>query len=142
MNSFWRFLSLGGALVLMVVAGVWVANVYLFPAPKSRAADPEQPSFSVQEPVVQPAPTIAAPTIPVEGSIQKSVETCREERRAMRSASQRTTTEKAYVAQCRAAATATLPPVIASPTSPSEPPVNSPAPAASTPGAGLPAPKR
>ena len=199
MNSFWRFLSLGGALVVVVVAAIWVAIVYLFPAPRSSPATKasEPMSFNVQGAVTQPAPIVAAPTVPSqtsiaqktveacqeewrairaagqrtttekayvaecqtggataqtspsptttallpsEGGAQKTVEACQEEWRAMRTAGQRTTTEKAYVAQCRTAAPDTSPAVTALPASPSGPPMNSPAPAASTAGGGSPAP--
>ena len=72
-----------------------------------------------------PTPTAAQP------SFQKSVEACQEEWRAMRAANERTTTEKAYVAQCRAAATATSPALTGLPASPSGPAENIPTPAPS-----------
>jgi len=109
MNSFWRFLSLGSALILMgVVAGILVAKVYLhlFPGPTFSAADPEQTPSNVPDAVAQPAPPVAAPPIPSQGRIEKTVEACQEEWRAMRATGERTTTEKAYVAQCRAGDTA------------------------------------
>jgi hypothetical protein len=105
MNSLWRFLSLGGALVIVVVAAIWVAVVYLFPpVPKSPApTPPEQKSFNVRDAVAPLAPTAAAPILPSQDSTtRKTVQVCQEEWRAMRAAGQRTTTEKAYIAQCRA----------------------------------------
>jgi hypothetical protein len=88
----------------VVVAGFWVATVYFFPVPKSPATYPSEPmSLNAQGAVSQPAPTIAAPTVPSQASIaQKTVEACQEEWRAIRGAVPRTTTEKAYVAECRA----------------------------------------
>ena len=109
MNSFWRFLSLGSALILVVVvAGILLAKVYLhlFPGPTFSAADRQQPLSNVQDAVAEPAPPIAAPPIPSQDRIEKTVEACQEEWRAMRATGQRTTTEKAYVAQCRAGDTA------------------------------------
>src|SRR5262249_8315298 len=105
MNSFWRFLSLGSALILMVVVtGILAAKVYLhlFPGPTFSAADRQQPLSNVEDAVAEPAPPIAAPPIPSQGRIEKTVEACQEEWRAMRATGQRTTTEIAYVAQCRA----------------------------------------
>jgi hypothetical protein len=91
---------------------------------------------------VAASPTISVPAMPSEGVTQKTVKACQDEWRAIRAANQKTTTEKAYVAQCRTAATATSPAVTASPDSPSGPAVSVPMPAASPAGVGLPGPKR
>jgi hypothetical protein len=88
----------------------------------------------------QSAPTTTAPAGPSQGVAEKTVKMCQEEWRATRAANQRTTTEKAYVAQCRAAATATSPAVTALPASPSGSAVN--VPAASPAHPGSPAPTR
>ena len=181
MNSFWRFLSFGGALAAMIVAGIWVAIV-LFPSPNSPATKVSEPPV-VQDGLAEPGLAVVTPTVPPQGSVapktveqcqeewrairaagqktttekayvagcragdagaqttptptaaqpsfQKSVEACQEEWRAMRAANERTTTEKAYVAQCRAAATATSPALTGLPASPSGPAENIPTPAAS-----------
>jgi hypothetical protein len=101
MNSFWRILSLGGALAAIVVAGIWVAIV-LFPTPKAPATKDSEPA-DLQGAGAQPGLAIVAPTVPSEQSIApKTVEQCQEEWRAIRAAGQKTTTEKAYVAGCRA----------------------------------------
>jgi hypothetical protein len=91
---------------------------------------------------VAASPTISVPAMPSEGVTQKTVKACQDEWRAIRAANQKTTTEKAYVAQCRTAATATSPAVTASPDSPSGPAVSGPMPAASPAGVGSAGPKR
>ena len=50
----------------------------------------------------QPAPRFSVSAARSEGITEKTVKLCQEEWRAMRVANQRTTTEKVYVAQCRA----------------------------------------
>jgi hypothetical protein len=88
------------------------------------------------------SPTTGVPAIPSEGVTEKTVKACQDEWRAIRAANQKTTTEKAYVAQCRTTATATSPAVTASPGSPSGPAVSVPMPAAPPAGVGSAAPKR
>jgi hypothetical protein len=50
----------------------------------------------------QPPPITTASAVSFPGVAQKTVKVCQEEWRATRAANQRTTTQKAYVAQCRA----------------------------------------
>jgi hypothetical protein len=51
------------------------------------------------------SPTTNVTAVLSEGVAQKTVKACQDEWRAIRAANQKTTTEKAYVAQCRAGAT-------------------------------------
>jgi hypothetical protein len=79
-------------------------------------------SLNVQRAVAQPAPIIAAPAVRFQGwKAQKTVQACQAQWRTLRIANQRTTTEKEYVAECRAGGVAAqLAPTTAAPAVPSQ----------------------
>jgi hypothetical protein len=93
-----------------LIEGMASAADYLFTAPKSPATS-EPVSLNGHGAVTQPAPIMAAPAVPSQvWKAQKTVRACQKEWRAIRAANQRTTTEKAYVAECQAGGAAAQPP--------------------------------
>jgi hypothetical protein len=86
---------------------------YFSPAPRSPVTKTSEPiSLNVHGAVAQPAPIIAVPALPSQRwKAQKTIRVCQQEWRALRIANQRTTTEKAYVDECRAGGAAARSPL-------------------------------